>query len=128
MAHRGVVPGRSLVDAIVTECPIDQFEWIGRRLNEPHLAHRARSAYDALRAFVRRDDPERVERDVIARERIEGVDARAWIRRRGPSRTSRTTFERTLPRLMSGCPLSANVTVTANPSLAEIEDVSRPRG
>jgi len=148
-------------DAIVTECPIVQFELMGRRLNEPHLAHRARSAYDALRAFVRRHDPERaevmrivgeqyqrgnirirdaarllglttsdavfeleqdgfgraapeitlteseraaayqrlrqrrlqrstppvvdpelVERDVIASERIEGVDARAWIRRR----------------------------------------------
>jgi hypothetical protein len=27
-------------------------------------------------------DPDLVERDVIASERIEGVDARAWIRRR----------------------------------------------
>ncbi|HEX7941188.1 MAG TPA: hypothetical protein VF488_05260, partial [Gemmatimonadaceae bacterium] len=148
-------------DAIVAECPIDRFEGLGRLLNQPSLAHRARCAYDALRAFVRRHDPERaevirivgqqyqrgnvrihdaarllgmstsdavfqleqdgfgrapseialtesereavyqrlrqrrlrrdmppvadpelVERDVIASERIEGVDARAWIRRR----------------------------------------------
>ena len=148
-------------DAIVAECPIERLEAIGQRLDEPRLAHRARSAYDALRAFLRRHDPERaevmrivgeqyqrgnigireaarllhmstsdavfeleqdgfsrspeqitlteadreatyqrlrqrrllrvesaavdsdlVERDVIASERIEGVDARAWIRRR----------------------------------------------
>lgn len=148
-------------DAIVAECPIERLEAIGRRLDEPRLAHRARCAYDALRAFVRRHDPERaevmrivgeqyqrgnirirdaarllgmstsdavfeleqdgfsrspeqitlteadreatfrrlrerrllrvepaavdsdlVERDVIASERIEGVDARAWIRGR----------------------------------------------
>jgi hypothetical protein len=148
-------------DAIVAECPIDRFGALGLWLEEPRLAHRARCAYDALRAFVRRHDPERtevmrivgeqyqrgnirlrdaatllgmstsdtvfeleqdgfgrapskitlveserdavyqrlrqrrlqrhtlsvvdpdlVDRDVIASERIEGVDARAWIRRR----------------------------------------------
>ena len=147
-------------DAIVAECPIDRFEALGRELDEPRLAHRARCAYDGLRAFVRRHNPERAEvmrivgeqyqrgnirlrdaatllgmpvsdavfeleqdgfgraqsaivltdterdaiyqrlrnrrlqehtrheidpdlidRDVIASERIEGVDARAWIRR-----------------------------------------------
>jgi hypothetical protein len=148
-------------DAVVAECPIDGLEFIGRTVDEPSLSHRARNAYDALRSFVRRHDPERaevmrivgeqyrsghmrlrdaarilgmstsdtvfeleqdgfcrpaaaitlddsereaayqrlrerrlaragmrsldpdlVERDVIASERIEGVDARAWIRRR----------------------------------------------
>jgi len=148
-------------NAIVAECPVDRLEVIGRRLDEPHLSHRVRNAYDALRSFVRRHSPERaevmrivgeqyqhgnlrlrdaalllgmstsdaifeleqvgfsrplsaimltetereaayqrlrqrrlqqvgspldkldlVERDVIASERIEGVDARAWIRRR----------------------------------------------
>jgi hypothetical protein len=147
-------------DAIVAECPIERLEAIGRGLDEPLLAHRARCAYDALRAFVRRHDlrraemmrivgeqyqrgnirihdaarllgmstsdmtfeleqdgfsrapeqimltesereaaylrlrqrrlqhiapaadPDLVERDVIASERIEGVDARAWIRGR----------------------------------------------
>jgi hypothetical protein len=148
-------------DAVVAECPIEGLEDLGRKLDEPGLAHRARNAYDALRAFVRRHDPncaetkrivgeqyrrgnlqlrevarllgmstsdavfeleqagysrapsaieltpaereavyarlrrrrlessgapvvepELVERDVIASERIESVDARAWIRRR----------------------------------------------
>lgn len=148
-------------DAVVAECPIEGLELLGRRLDEPDLAHRARNAYDALRAFVRRHDPncaeikrivgeqyrrgnlrlreaarllgmstsdavfeleqdgysralsvialapperdavferlrrrrlespgaptvdpDLVERDVIASERIESVDARAWIRRR----------------------------------------------
>ena len=148
-------------DAIIAECPIEHIEELGRRIDQPHLAYRARSSYDALRAFVRRHDPDRaeamrivgeqyrrghirlrdaarllgmstsdtvfeleengfcraataitlteadrevvyqrlrtrrlhredpptvddelVERDVVASERIEGVDARAWIRRR----------------------------------------------
>jgi len=147
--------------AVVTECPIEGLESLGKRFEEPGLAHRARNAYDALRAFVRRHDPnaaevtrivgeqyrrghialpeaarllglsssdvvfeleqhgfsrppsaillneedregayrrlrqrrlqrtgppvvdpDLVERDVIASERIEGVDARAWIRGR----------------------------------------------
>jgi hypothetical protein len=148
-------------DAIVAECPIQVLESMGRTADEPALAYRARRAYDALRAFVRRHDPARaevmrivgeqyqhgnlplpdaarlldmstsdavfelerdgfrrspaaitlaeadrdeiyqrlrtqrlqrsgpasvdqdlIERDVIASERIEGVDARAWMRRR----------------------------------------------
>ena len=148
-------------DAVVAECPIEGLEDLGAKAGEPNLSHRARNAYDALRAFVRRHDPARaevmrivgeqyrhghirlsdaarllgmsrsdavfeleqdgfirppsaielteedreaayrrlrqqrlertgapvvdpglVERDVIASERIEGVDARAWIRRR----------------------------------------------
>lgn len=151
---------RSL-DAVVAECPIDVLEQLAKTSAAPELAHRARTVYDALRAFVRRHDPghatvmrivgeqyrrghlrlqevaqllgmsasdavfeleqdgyarppeaialdaaeraaiyhrlrqqrlarsgppvvdpELVERDVIASERIEGVDARAWIRRR----------------------------------------------
>jgi hypothetical protein len=149
------------VDAIVAEAPIDAIERTARGIDDPALAHRARSVYDALRAFVRRHDPDHaetmrivgeqyrsgslrihdaakllgvstsdavfelegdgfvrplsavrldeserdaiyqrlrqqrrhrsgppvvdedlVDRDVIASERIEGVDARAWIRRR----------------------------------------------
>lgn len=148
-------------DAVVAECPIDELEDLGRKVDEPGFAHRARNAFDALRAFVRRHDagraevmrivgeqyrrghirlrdasrllgmsssdaafeleqdgfnrapsaitlteedrestyqrlrdrrlhrsgapnvdPDLVDRDVIASERIEGVDARAWIRRR----------------------------------------------
>ncbi len=148
-------------DAVVVECPIEGLEGLGKKIDEPGLAHRARNAYDALCAFVRRHDAGRaevmrivgeqyrrghirlkdaarlfemstsdavfeleqdgfhrpadaitlteadreaiyqrlrtrrlhrggapvvdqdlVERDVIASERIEGVDARAWIRRR----------------------------------------------
>jgi hypothetical protein len=150
------------LDAIVAECPIEELEAIGRKNDMAAVAHRARNAYDALRAFVRRHAPERaarmriigdgyrnghitlkdvatllgmstsdavfelelygfcrppaaiqlsdadrdaayailrqrrlsrgevqpgvdqelVERDAIASERIEGIDARAWIRRR----------------------------------------------
>jgi hypothetical protein len=151
-------------DAVVAECPIEALERLGTKgtnIDEPSLAHRARNAYDALRAFVRRHDPacaavmrivgeqyrrghirlkdaarvlgmsssdavfeleqdgfsrpasaitltedereaayqrlrqlrlqrtgapvvdpDLLERDVIASERIESVDARAWIRRR----------------------------------------------
>jgi len=148
-------------DAVVAECPIEGLEDLGTRVDQPSLAHRARNAYDALRAFVRRHDPDHdevmrivgeqyrrghlrlkdaarvlglstsdavfeleqdgfsrspsaitlteedretvyqrlrvarlhragaviadpdlVERDVIASERIESVDARAWLRRR----------------------------------------------
>jgi hypothetical protein len=151
---------RSL-DAILAEAPIDVIEDTARAIDDPALGYRARSVYDALRAFVRRHDPdhaemmrivgeqyqsgrlrihdaakllgvstsnavfeleqdgfarplsavtlddrerdaiyqrlrqqrrertgapmvdqELVDRDVIASERIEGVDARAWIRRR----------------------------------------------
>jgi hypothetical protein len=48
-------------DAIVAECPIERLEAIGRSLDEPRLAYRARCAYDALQAFVRRHDPRRAE-------------------------------------------------------------------
>lgn len=150
-----------MFDAVVAECPIEAIEALGERLDDVSLRYRARSAYDALRAFVRRHDPNRagimrivgeqyrrghislaeaaqlldlstsdtvfelelngygrsaevialtpderdaiyarlrqvrlarrappsadpdlVARDVIASERIESVDARAWIRRR----------------------------------------------
>src|SRR5262249_55375528 len=48
-------------DAVVAECPIEHLEELGRGLDQPHLAYRARSAYDALRAFVRRHDADRAE-------------------------------------------------------------------
>jgi hypothetical protein len=48
-------------DAVVAEFPIEGFEDLGTRVHEPGLAHRARNAYDALRAFVRRHDPARAE-------------------------------------------------------------------
>jgi hypothetical protein len=149
------------MNAIVAETPIEELERDSRSIDAPELAHRARNAYDRLRAFVRRYDPahaevlrivgdqyqrgnlglrdaatvlgmstsdlvfeleqdgfarppsavtltedrreaiyqrlrqqrlartgppvlndDLVDRDVIASERIEGVDARAWIRGR----------------------------------------------
>ena len=49
------------IDAIIAETPIDTLEKIARTIDDPALAHRARSVYDALRAFVRRHDPAHAE-------------------------------------------------------------------
>jgi predicted DNA-binding transcriptional regulator AlpA len=161
VAMRGLQDWVRLCIALTTEVPIDQVVARAVALNAPGIAHDARTAYDRLRAFIRRNDPARakqwetadvlyrsgllsldqiadlvgmspsdtifeleqdghvrspeviallqgeraeiyerlrqrrlarsgsrvpdpelVDRDVIASERIEGVDARAWMRRR----------------------------------------------
>jgi hypothetical protein len=44
-------------DAILAEFPMDSLNNLCKQVDEPALGHRARNAYDALRAFVRRNDP-----------------------------------------------------------------------